>query len=47
MGSLADVPIEPEEQTSILNATIALPGVIGGGVPGGRRLRLLRRVADD
>ena len=35
MGNLADVPIEPDEQTAVLNQTIALPGVIGGGVPGG------------
>jgi len=34
MGELAEVPIEPPEQTSILDETVALPGVIGGGVPG-------------
>jgi len=39
MGHSADVPIEPEEQTGILDETIALPGVIGGGVPGGKRQR--------
>jgi phosphomevalonate kinase len=27
--------IEPREQTALLNKCINLPGVIGGGVPGG------------
>lgn len=36
MGSLCDVPIEPPEQTELLNASINLPGVICGGVPGGK-----------
>ena len=36
MGELADVPIEPDEQTRLLDAcTNDIPGVIGGGVPGG------------
>ncbi|EJU04392.1 phosphomevalonate kinase [Dacryopinax primogenitus] len=34
MGILADVPIEPDEQCRLLDACIAVPGVIGGGVPG-------------
>ncbi|KZO95550.1 Phosphomevalonate kinase [Calocera viscosa TUFC12733] len=34
MGVLADVPIEPEEQSRLVDACVALPGVIGGGVPG-------------
>eukprot|EP01028_Stygiella_incarcerata_P012631 TRINITY_DN797_c0_g2_i1.p1 TRINITY_DN797_c0_g2~~TRINITY_DN797_c0_g2_i1.p1 ORF type:complete len:438 (+),score=121.90 TRINITY_DN797_c0_g2_i1:338-1651(+) len=34
MGDLASVPIEPEEQTSLLDACSHIPGVIGGGVPG-------------
>ncbi|KAK0226085.1 phosphomevalonate kinase [Armillaria fumosa] len=34
MGTLADVPIEPEGQTRLLDACIAQAGVIGGGVPG-------------
>ncbi|PBK91655.1 Phosphomevalonate kinase [Armillaria gallica] len=34
MGTLADVPIEPEGQTRLLDACISLAGVIGGGVPG-------------
>lgn len=35
MGNAAGVPIEPPEQTAILDATIALPGVLVAGVPGG------------
>ena len=35
MSKLSSVPIEPEEQTRLLDACSALPGVIGGGVPGG------------
>lgn len=35
MGRLAGVPIEPKEQTTILDATMALPGVLMAGVPGG------------
>lgn len=35
MGSRAGVPIEPPEQTELLNACIAQPGVVGCGVPGG------------
>ncbi|KAF5321229.1 hypothetical protein D9619_001788 [Psilocybe cf. subviscida] len=34
MGDLSGVPIEPKEQTALLNTCMALPGVIGGGVPG-------------
>ncbi|KII92916.1 hypothetical protein PLICRDRAFT_490895 [Plicaturopsis crispa FD-325 SS-3] len=34
MGAYSGVPIEPEEQTHLLNACISLPGVIAGGVPG-------------
>lgn len=34
MGTLADVPIEPEGQTRLLDACISQAGVIGGGVPG-------------
>ncbi|KAG8981541.1 phosphomevalonate kinase [Tulasnella sp. JGI-2019a] len=34
MGNLSDVPIEPVEQTRLLDACIARPGVIAGGVPG-------------
>ncbi len=39
MGTRAGVPIEPPEQTELLNACIAQPGVVGCGVPGGERLR--------
>lgn len=35
MGELSNVPIEPPEQTRLLDACSALPGVIGAGVPGG------------
>jgi phosphomevalonate kinase len=34
MGDLAGVPIEPKEQTALLDRCIAIPGVICGGVPG-------------
>ncbi|KAI0356290.1 Phosphomevalonate kinase [Trametes cingulata] len=34
MGERAGVPIEPPEQTALLNACISVAGVIGGGVPG-------------
>lgn len=35
MGTLAGVPIEPPEQTRLLDACVSQAGVIGGGVPGG------------
>ncbi|KAF5393505.1 hypothetical protein D9757_000591 [Collybiopsis confluens] len=34
MGELADVPIEPPEQTNLLDMCCSQAGVIGGGVPG-------------
>ncbi|KAI0785604.1 ribosomal protein S5 domain 2-type protein [Abortiporus biennis] len=34
MGSLSSVPIEPPEQTDLLDTCISVAGVIGGGVPG-------------
>ncbi|EPS94393.1 hypothetical protein FOMPIDRAFT_62407, partial [Fomitopsis schrenkii] len=34
MGSLSGVPIEPPEQTKLLDACVSGAGVIGGGVPG-------------
>ncbi|GEM08792.1 phosphomevalonate kinase [Rhodotorula toruloides] len=34
MGEQSGVPIEPPEQTKLLDACSALPGVIGAGVPG-------------
>ncbi|KAH8107929.1 Phosphomevalonate kinase [Cristinia sonorae] len=34
MGTLSDVPIEPPEQTQLLNTCVSIAGVIGGGVPG-------------
>jgi hypothetical protein len=38
MGTLSGVEIEPKEQTKLLNDSIALAGIIGGGVPGGASL---------
>ena len=35
MGQQANVPIEPPEQERLLDACADLPGVLGGGVPGG------------
>lgn len=35
MGLLAGVPIEPPEQTALLDVCVSQAGVIGGGVPGG------------
>lgn len=34
MGRLSQVPIEPPEQTRLLDACLAQNGVVGGGVPG-------------
>ncbi|KAL1673938.1 ribosomal protein S5 domain 2-type protein [Schizophyllum commune] len=34
MGQLCDVPIEPPEQTRLLDKCITMSGVVGGGVPG-------------
>ncbi|CAI5747359.1 unnamed protein product [Peronospora destructor] len=34
MGAAAGVPIEPPQQTAILDATLAIPGVLLAGVPG-------------
>ncbi|KAG6844566.1 hypothetical protein H0H87_005908 [Tephrocybe sp. NHM501043] len=34
MGNLSDVPIEPDEQTKLLDSCISLAGIVGGGVPG-------------
>lgn len=36
MGQSAGVPIEPDEQSELLDACCSIPGVIGGGVPGGK-----------
>jgi len=41
MGDLSGVPIEPAEQTRLLDICISLPGVIGGGVPGGKYVYFL------
>jgi len=34
MGELSEVPIEPKEQTALLDVCVSQAGVIGGGVPG-------------
>ncbi len=34
MGDVAHVPLEPPPQTRLLDSTAAIPGVLGGGVPG-------------
>jgi len=34
MGKYSDTPIEPPEQTRLLDACVSVSGVIGGGVPG-------------
>lgn len=34
MGEYSDVPIEPQEQTELLDACMQVPGVIMAGVPG-------------
>ena len=36
MGQLSGVEIEPEQQTNLLDASVSMAGVIGGGVPGGK-----------
>jgi phosphomevalonate kinase len=36
MGTKANVPIEPDEQTKLLDACLSQSGVVGGGVPGGK-----------
>ena len=34
MGNAAGVPIEPDTQTELADATMKLPGVVAAGVPG-------------
>ena len=34
MGLLARAPLEPPSQTALLDASVAVAGVVGGGVPG-------------
>jgi len=34
MGNLSGVPIEPDEQTRLLDICVSQAGVVGGGVPG-------------
>ena len=35
MGEKAGVPVEPDEQTAFADGTLAVPGVVAAGVPGG------------
>ena len=34
MGNAANVPVEPDEQSKLADATMKLPGVVAAGVPG-------------
>lgn len=45
MGERAQVPIEPPEQTALVDATMALPGVLIAGVPGGACVRVYLCIA--
>lgn len=45
MSELSDVPIEPTEQTKLLNECVKVPGVAMAGVPGGKT-NLLKEVFD-
>jgi hypothetical protein len=36
MSKASSVPVEPQEQTNLLEESILAPGVIGGTVPGGK-----------
>lgn len=38
MGTLSDVPIEPREQTRLLDACMDIEGVVMAGVPGGKSI---------
>lgn len=38
MSKASAVPVEPQEQTNLLEESILAPGVIGGTVPGGECL---------
>jgi phosphomevalonate kinase len=44
MGDLSRVPIEPPQQTALLDACIERFGVIGGGVPGGKQAPYFKEV---
>jgi phosphomevalonate kinase len=39
MGNQVQVPIEPEEQTRLLDTTLELPGVLCANVPGGKIMK--------
>jgi len=40
MSKASAVPVEPQEQTNLLEESILAPGVIGGTVPGGKSMPL-------
>lgn len=42
MSKASSVPVEPQEQTNLLEESIVCPGVIGGTVPGGEPVLLSR-----
>lgn len=42
MSEASGVPIEPEEQTRLLDECSRCPGVIGAGVPGGKQFFQIR-----
>jgi phosphomevalonate kinase len=47
MGEGASVPIEPPEQTKLLDVCVTQAGVIGGGIPGGECAASLFAVSFD
>ena len=42
MSKASAVPVEPQEQTNLLEESILAPGVIGGTVPGGKSTPLVK-----
>jgi phosphomevalonate kinase len=42
MGEASAVPIEPAEQTKLLDVCVSQAGVIGGGIPGGKLVATLK-----
>lgn len=46
ISELADVPIEPKEQTELLDACMDLPGVLLAGVPGGTIIAVLVHITN-
>jgi hypothetical protein len=46
MSKASAVPVEPQEQTNLLEESILAPGVIGGTVPGGKSSPSRQAVAE-